>query len=52
MLTGKYRPLTFDQVIAQDQAVKLLKAVSKNRDNVCRSILMYGPWGTGKVYLS
>jgi len=52
MLTQKYRPVRFADVVAQDSAVKLLKAVSQNREAVCRSLLLYGDYGTGKTSLA
>ena len=32
MLAQKYRPVMFGDVVAQDSAVKLLRAVSQNRE--------------------
>lgn len=52
MLAQKYRPVMFGDVVAQDSAVKLLRAVSQNRDSVCRSMLLYGEYGTGKTSLA
>lgn len=52
VLTTVYRPGTFEEVVGQKSAVKLLKSVSKNRENAPKSLILYGPWGTGKTTLA
>lgn len=49
VLTTKYRPPTFDDVIGQPHAVKMLKAIAKNPKSAPKSIVLHGEWGTGKT---
>lgn len=52
VLTRKYRPKVFEEVVGQDLAVKLLKAVAKNPEKSPNSLVLSGPWGTGKTTLA
>lgn len=52
ILTRKYRPRLFEEVVGQDLAVKLLKSVAKNPSKSPNSLVLSGPWGTGKTTLA
>jgi DNA polymerase III subunit gamma/tau len=52
VLTIKYRPKTFGEVIGQPMAVKLLKAIAKNPNVSQKSLILSGAWGTGKTTLA
>jgi DNA polymerase III subunit gamma/tau len=52
VLTRKYRPHVFETVVGQDLAVKLLKAVAKKPSRSANSLVLSGPWGTGKTTLA
>ena len=45
--TEKYRPLTLDDVVGQENIVKRLKAFVKNKS--LQNLLFIGPAGTGKT---
>lgn len=51
MLSIEKRPKTWDEVVGQDSAVKLLKSVIKNAKDAPRCIILQGPFGTGKTTL-
>lgn len=52
VLTRKYRPKVFEEVVGQDLAVKILKAVAKNPSKSATCLILSGPWGTGKTTLA
>jgi len=52
VLTRKYRPKVFEEVVGQDLAVKILKSVAKNPAKAPNSLVLSGPWGTGKTTLA
>ena len=52
VLTTKYRPKKFEDVIGQSGAIKIMKAVSQKPENSPKSIVLYGPYGTGKTSLA
>lgn len=49
MLTLDFRPRNFDEYAGQDRAKRILKAILKNPESAPRSLLIYGPFGTGKT---
>lgn len=49
MLTVEFRPRSFDELAGQDRVKKILKAIIRNPENSPRSIMIYGPFGTGKT---
>lgn len=51
MLSIEKRPKTWDEVVGQDSAVRLLKSVVKNAKEAPRCIILQGPFGTGKTTL-
>lgn len=51
MLSIEKRPKTWNEVVGQDSAVRLLKAVVNNAANAPRCIILQGPFGTGKTTL-
>jgi len=44
-----FRPQRFKEVVGQDLAKELLKAIVKNPDNSPKSIILQGEYGTGKT---
>lgn len=48
-LANKYRPDTFDKIIAQDHITHILKAQMKSDQKVHHNYLLFGPRGTGKT---
>lgn len=50
-LYKKHRPKNLDQIIGQDNAVRILKAASRN-DNIPHAILFTGPSGCGKTTMA
>lgn len=52
VLTRTYRPKVFEEVIGQTLAVKILRAVAKNPEKSPKSLVLSGPWGTGKTTLA
>lgn len=50
--TRKHRPDKFEDVIGQVLAKKILTAVVKKTDRASRSLILHGPWGTGKTTLA
>lgn len=52
MLTQKYRPSNFSEVVGSKFAVKILKSICKNPDNSPRSLILSGQPGTGKTSCS
>ena len=51
LLTLRYRPMIFDDVIGQEDIVAFLKSVASKKQ-VPQSIILLGPYGTGKTTLS
>lgn len=51
MLSIEKRPKTWDEVVGQDSAVRLLKSVVRNAKTAPRCIILQGPFGTGKTTL-
>lgn len=51
-LTKKYRPKTFEEVIGQPLAVKILKAIAKKPEQETNCIILSGDWGCGKTTLA
>lgn len=49
MLTLDFRPRSFDEYAGQERAKRILKAIIKNPESAPRSLLIYGPFGTGKT---
>lgn len=49
MLTQKYRPTSFSEVKGSEFSVKVLRGVAKNPDRAPRSLIFYGPPGSGKT---
>ena len=52
MLATKYRPKRFGEVVGQDNVVSVLKSITKSPIVSPRSIILYGPWGSGKSSLA
>ena len=52
MLTQSCRPQKFKDVAGQNLSKKLLKSIIKNKDNAPHSIILQGPFGTGKTSMS
>jgi len=52
MLTNKYRPSTYDEIVGQELNTRLLKSIVRRPDSSPRSLVFYGPYGTGKTTLS
>lgn len=52
MLSQTERPSTFKEVAGQKLAVNVLRTIVHNPKNAPRSIILQGPWGTGKSTLS
>lgn len=51
MLSIEKRPKTWDEVVGQERAVRLLKAVISKAETAPRCIILQGPFGTGKTTL-
>lgn len=49
MLTQDFRPRSFEEYAGQERAKRILKAIIKNPESAPRSLLIYGPFGTGKT---
>ena len=49
-LTDAYRPMRFDEVVGNTEAVEKLRALAKARSKM--PLLLYGPPGTGKTTLA
>ncbi|MFW6130829.1 MAG: ATP-binding protein [Atribacterota bacterium] len=52
MITSKYRPQKFDEVVGQDLVKKVLKSIIKNPYEAPKSIILQGPFGCGKTTLA
>ncbi len=52
MLTNKYRPAVFDDIVGQSEAVDFLRFVTLNPRGAPRVLLLHGPYGTGKTSLA
>ena len=52
MISQECRPKMFREVAGQNLSKKLLKSIIKNKDNAPHSILLWGPFGTGKTSMS
>ena len=48
MLSQELRPKTLDDMVGQEEAKKLLKAIIKNPENAPKVLLFCGSFGTGK----
>lgn len=48
-LTAKHRPATFDEMVGQKDVIAVLKAIAKSPADVTRSIILSGPFGSGKT---
>jgi DNA polymerase-3 subunit gamma/tau len=48
-LANKYRPDTFEKIIAQDHITHILKAQMKSDQKIHHNYLLFGPRGTGKT---
>lgn len=51
-LTNKYRPSVYDELIGQCTAEKIMQAVAKEPERSGRSVILHGPYGTGKTSLA
>ena len=49
MLSQSCRPQKFSDVAGQNLSKKLLKSIIKNKDEAPHSIVLFGPFGTGKT---
>jgi len=52
MLTRQYRPKTFDDVVGQNVAKRILSAVAKSPKGKHQTYILQGPFGTGKSTLA
>lgn len=48
MITEEYRPQRFEDIVGQDLVKKVMKSVVKNPEDAPRSIILQGPYGSGK----
>jgi len=48
-LANKYRPDTFEKIIAQDHITHIIKAQMKSDQKIHHNYLLFGPRGTGKT---
>jgi len=51
LLALKYRPITFEEVVGQSNAVRILVNILKS-SKLVNCLLFSGPWGTGKTTLA
>lgn len=52
MLASKYRPSRFSDVVGQEEAVSVLRAVALRPETSPRCYILHGPFGTGKTTLA
>lgn len=52
MLTNKYRPGKFGDVVGQDHVVSVFRSIIKSPETAARSIILHGPYGSGKTTLA
>lgn len=51
-IATSYRPSVFKDVVGQESAVAVLKAIALAQGVTVRSIILYGSWGSGKSTLA